>query len=166
MTVVIRPLTEPDDLAEVRALQADLADYWALAGDNRDPATRAADFFTDAPPGCDPAASQRLGLIVDGRLGGLAELSFGFPGPQDAYLGQMLLAPAARGRGHGRSLLAGIEARARAARAPALYLGVLEANPRGRAFWLREGFRPTGVSRRDDSHDPPQVIHRLVKPLE
>jgi len=78
----------------------------------------------------------------------------------------MLPAPAARGRGHGRSLLAGIEARARAARAPALYLGVLVANPRGRAFWLRKGFRPAGVSRRDDSHDPPQVIHRPVRPPE
>lgn len=30
-----------------------------------------------------------------------------------------------------------------------LYLAVLDVNPRGRAFWLREGFTPTGKRGQD-----------------
>ncbi len=94
---------------------------------------------------------------------GVAELSFGFPAPGDAYLGLQILAPEARGRGIGRALLAEVEARARAAGAEVLYLAVLAENPRGRAFWLREGFRDTGLSRHDD--ETGHVLHRLSKGL-
>ena len=45
------------------------------------PAAQAQDFFTDAPPNCDPAQSDRLGLFVNQRLSGVAELSYGFPEP-------------------------------------------------------------------------------------
>jgi GNAT superfamily N-acetyltransferase len=158
---MIRDLHPDTDLAAVAAFLDEAADYWLLA-DGAPPGPQAArDFFTDCPPDCDPAASHRLGLFVEGRLSGLAELSFGFPNPGDAYLGLMILAPRIRNRGHGPTFLAEVETRARAAGAPALYLGVLEANPKGRAFWTRHGFTPTGISRRDDRN----LTHRLVKPL-
>jgi GNAT superfamily N-acetyltransferase len=123
------------DLDAVAALYAKAADYWLLA-DHRSPdRAKTAAFFTDGPPGCDPATSHRLGLFRDDTLAGVAELSFGFPLANDAYLGLMLLDPAARGAGLGPILLRDIEARARAAAAPRLYLAVLQANPRGHAFW-------------------------------
>ena len=161
--MLIRTLDPVTDLDAVENLFTRAADYWLLA-DRRPPdRQKARDFFTDGPPGCDPAASHRLGLFQDGRLIGVAELSFGFPLPADAYLGLMLLGPAARGRGLGPALLAEVETRARAAHAPRLYLAVLAANPRGRAFWLRHGFSDTGVSGTDP--DTGHILHRLVKPL-
>lgn len=158
---MIRPLFPETDRAAVAAFLQEAADYWVLA-DGAPPGPQAADdFFTDCPPGCDPAASHRLGLFRDGRLSGLAELSFGFPAPGDAYLGLMILAPRIRGQGHGARLLSHVETLARETQAPTLYLGVIEANPKGRAFWERCGFAPTGVTRQDDRN----ITHRLAKPL-
>lgn len=161
--VVIRDLDPVADLALVVTAYAEAADYWTLADPVPPDAARAAAFFTDSPPGCDPARSHRLGLFVADRLSGIAELSFGFPTAQDAYLGSMILAPDARNTGHGPMFLAHVEDLARKARSPALFLAVLHDNPRGRAFWDRMGFRATGLS----GHDPAtgHTLHRLVKPL-
>lgn len=165
MTADIRPLSSATDLAAVAAFLAEAADYWLMAEGAAPGPQAAADYFTDAPPGVDPAQSHRLGLYVDGRLSGLAELSFGFPTAEDAYLGLMILSPGQRGQGLGRAFLSHVEALARAGGSPRLYLAVLEANERGRAFWEREGFTPTGLSRVDNDHGLNHVIHRLVKPL-
>jgi GNAT superfamily N-acetyltransferase len=159
----IRPLDPVADLSAVAAFYDEAGDYWLLADRKPPDPQKARDFFTDGPPGCDPARSHRLGLFVDGRLSGVAELSFGFPEPQDAYLGLMLLAPRSRGQGHGQRLTADLIARARAAGAPRLFLAVLDENPRGRAFWEREGFRDTGVFRQDE--DTGHVIRRMLRPL-
>ncbi len=158
-----RPLDPVDDLQKVADLYGEAGDYWLLA-DRRPPdAQKSRDFFTDCPPGCDPAASQRLGLFLSGRLSGVVELSFGFPKPGDAYLGLMLLSPRVRGGGTGRLFLREIEARARAAGSRTLYLAVLDENPRGRAFWLREGFAATGIG--GISADTGHRLERLSKPL-
>lgn len=162
MQRLIRSL-DPAEAPLVAAFYRDAPDYWLLAEGRAEPERQAAEFFTDGPPGCDPAASARLGLFLDGRLSGVAEVSFGFPLPEDAYLGLMVLGPWAQGAGHGRALLAECIARAKARGAPQIYLAVLEANPRGRAFWEREGFRATGLYR--DDADTGHRIHRLVRPL-
>lgn len=158
---MIRNLSPDTDLPAVAAFLAEAADYWIMAEGAAPGPDAAQDFFTDGPPGHDPARSHHLGLFHDGRLSGLAELSFGFPEPGDAYLGLMILAPRLRSHGLGPALLAHVESLARTTGAPRLYLGVLQANTRGRAFWDRHGFAPTGISRDDGRH----IIHRLVKPL-
>ncbi|MFN3994757.1 MAG: GNAT family N-acetyltransferase [Tabrizicola flagellatus] len=153
----------PSETALVAQFYREAPDYWLMAEGRCDPAAQAQDFFTDAPPNCDPGESHRLGLFLNQRLSGVAELSFGFPEPSDAYLGLMLLGPWARGAGHGRSFLAEVEARARARHAHRLYLAVLDANPRGRAFWQREGFRATGLRRLDGTTG--HWVERLGKDL-
>lgn len=153
----------PSETALVAQFYREAPDYWLLAEGRLDPRAQASDFFTDAPPGCDPAQSDRLGLFLDHRLSGVAELSYGFPEQQDAYLGLMVLGPWAQGAGRGRAFLAHAETLARSRNARHLYLAVLDANPRGRAFWLREGFAPTGLRRHDASTG--HWIERLVKAL-
>lgn len=160
--MLIRRL-DPSEAPLVAALYREAPDYWLLAEGSVNPDRQAAEFFTDGPPGCDPTLSHHLGLFVNGRLSGVAEVSYGFPEPQDAYLGLMLIGPWAQGAGHGRSLLAHVETLARNRNAARLYLAVLDANPRGRAFWQREGFSPTGLSRKDP--DTGHILHRLVKNL-
>jgi GNAT superfamily N-acetyltransferase len=161
--MLIRNLHPITDRAAVIACQTAAQDYWCLAEGKCDPAAKAAEFFTDCPPGCDPTQSHHLGLFVDGELAGLAELSFGFPNLNDTYLGLMLLAPNFRNQHLGPRFLIAIETRARSAQAPALYLAVLESNLKGRAFWHRMGFVETGLSKvyPETGH----CLHRLVKRL-
>lgn len=153
----------PAETSLVAQFYREAPDYWLLAEGRLDADHQAEEFFTDAPPNCNPAESDRLGLFLAHRLSGVAELSYGFPEPNDAYLGLMLLGPWAQGKGHGQAFLAHVEALARKRHAARLCLAVLDANPRGRAFWLREGFKPTGLRRKDGTTG--HWIERLVKPL-
>jgi GNAT superfamily N-acetyltransferase len=153
----------PSETALVAQFYREAPDYWLMAKGRVDPERQAQEFFTDAPPNCDPAASDRLGMFIDHRLSGVAEVSYGFPESSDAYLGLMILGPWARGSGHGRAFLAHAEALARSRHAARLYLAVLDANTRGRAFWTREGFRPTGLRRQDGTTG--HWFERLVKDL-
>ncbi|PCJ04030.1 MAG: GNAT family N-acetyltransferase [Rhodobacteraceae bacterium] len=163
--MLIRPLDPVNDLDAVIDFYHHTADYWLMVGGRLPGAQKASDFFTDGPPGCDPLASARLGLFLKDELSGLAELSFGFPEVDAAYLGLMLLGTTARGLGHGTAFSSHVEDLARRAGAPRLYLAVLQANPRGRAFWTREGYVSAGLSRVDNSNGLEHVIIRLVKLL-
>ncbi|NEX47085.1 GNAT family N-acetyltransferase [Pseudotabrizicola algicola] len=160
---MIHPLDPLRDRAAVADLLTRAQDYYHLWLGHPPGPAQVEDVFTAGPPGCDPAASHRLGLWHGDTLAGVAELSFGFPAPPDAYLGLMILAPEARSQGQGATFLAHVESLARAAKARHLYLAVLEANARGAAFWARRGFAPTGLSRHDTGTG--HTLHRLVKPL-
>ncbi len=160
--MLIRDLA-PTEASLIAQFYREAPDYWLLAEGRVDPAHQAQEFFTDTPPNCDPAESHRLGLFIDHRLSGVAELSYGFPGPNDAYLGLMLLGGWAQGRGHGATFLAHAEALARKRHAARLFLAVLDVNSRGRAFWLREGFTPTG--KRGQDKITGHWLERLVKDL-
>lgn len=127
--------------------------------------SQARDFFTDAPPGIDPAISLRLGLFDTGHLIGKVDVAFGYPLPTDAYIGLMVFAPAARGAGHGARLLREVEARARHRGATRLLIAALEANAKGRAFWQREGFVPEQVFPDRAYGQRRHNVHRMVKPL-
>lgn len=160
---LIRPLDPKADLEAVEALYAQAAAFWIMT-DRRPPDRHKAEaFFIDTPPGCDPAASHRLGLFEHSDLAGVAELSFGFPEPDSAYLGLMVLAPARRGRGLGRAFLQHLETLARNRGSSQLFLAVLEENQAGRAFWQAQGFAETGLIRHDA--ETGHTLHRLVKPL-
>lgn len=160
--MLIRPL-DPSEAPLVADLFRSVADFWLMTEGVADPDRQAQAFFTDGPPLRDPASSHHLGLFLEHRLAGVAEVSYGFPEPADAYLGLMLLGPSARGTGIGRHFLAHVEDLARGRLARRLYAAVLDQNPRGRAFWLREGFADTGLSRTDP--DTGHTLHRLVKAL-
>lgn len=160
----LRELDRVADWAAVEDLFLRAADYVELAEGVAPGAEQIADFFDEAPPGVDPASSLKL-AAGDAPLDGIADLAFGYPQAEDAFLGLLLLAPEARGRGLGKAMLAGIEARARARGARRLLIGVLDENPRARAFWEREGFvwelttEPRAIGARM------HVLHRLVKAL-
>jgi GNAT superfamily N-acetyltransferase len=141
------------------------ADYYRLWKGRAACAADVDEIFESIPPGCDPTLSHHLGLFEGDDLVGVAELSFGFPTESDAYLGLMILAPHARSRGLGPRLLTEVEALARQQCAPALYLAVLEQNPRGQAFWARSGFVPTGVQREIIENGIHHCLFRLKKPL-
>lgn len=165
MTMLIRTLDPIRDHARVMAFLRTAADYIRLERDAEPSPDVADEFFTDTPPGCDPAQSLHLGMLQSGRLIAIAEMSMGFPDAQTAYVGFLVLVPQARGRGLGRDMLRYLESRAREKHVSAICLGVLDANPSARTFWGREGFHPTGHSGPVTLGTKTQISHRLRKPL-
>jgi GNAT superfamily N-acetyltransferase len=137
----ILPLDPSTDRALVMDLLVRSADYVILERGEPPSEAVVAEFFDDVMPGCDLSMMRKLGLFDSaGRIAGVIDMGFGFPGPGDAYLGLMQLAEDQRGTGLGRFALREVERIAREGGAVRLYLAVLEGNPRGRTFWEREGF--------------------------
>jgi GNAT superfamily N-acetyltransferase len=165
MTLLIRSLNASQDHARVMAFLHLAADYIHLERDAAPTPDIADEFFIDAPPGCDPALSLRLGVFAHGHLIAITDMAIGFPDAQTTYISLLLIAPQARGRGIGPHLLRYLQSRAREMGAVAICLGVLAANPRGRAFWEREGFQDTGVSGNVTLGQKTQTGHRLKKLL-
>jgi GNAT superfamily N-acetyltransferase len=162
---MIRTLHPETDRARVDAFFQAAAEYIRLERDE-DPGPAVTDeFFTDAPPGQHPADSHRLGLFRDDHLIAVAEMAFNYPEPGDAYLGLMIVIPSARGTGAGQILLRHLETVARSNGAARIYLAVLDANPRGRAFWERQGFTLALADRPVTLGQKTQIAHRLVKQL-
>ena len=77
----------------------------------------------------------------------------------------MMIDPSARGTGAGACLLRHLEAEARARGMVTLYCAVLDANPKGRAFWEREGFTLALPNRPVTLGQKTQIAHRLGKAL-
>lgn len=159
----IRNLVQELDFETVTAFYREAPDYWMLAEGIVPGPDKALEFFTECAPGSDIADATKLGVFLDGRLSGLADLSVGFPEPGDAYLGLMMLGPWARGQGIGAALLRYIEG---LVASPQLYLAVLDANPRGRAFWEKQGFRDTGKTGSYEIEGMTHVVRRMVKTLD
>lgn len=161
----IRSLDPRADRALVQGFFLASADYVRLER-GEDPGPELVDdFFADAPPGCDPAESLRLGLFNPDLIG-IAELAFGYPTAVDAFIGLLMVTPSARGTGAGVTLLRHLEAAARARSCQVLFLAVLDANPRGRAFWEREGFELALANRPVTLGSRTQMAHRLGKTLQ
>lgn len=131
----------PDDAA-VLDLMVRAADYSLLEKGRPPVAADVPAFFASCVPGGDLAEAVKLGFWQDEVLLGVLEMSYGYPDPADAYIGLLMLDKAARGAGIGPQLLAEATVRARAKGAKRQLVAVLAANPKGRAFWQREGFRP------------------------
>ena len=163
--MLIRPLDPVSDRTLVDGFFAGSADCIRLErGEDPGPAVTD-EFFNDTPPGCDARANLRVGLLAGEQLMALADLAFGYPTPKDAYIGLMMVDPAARGSGAGVLMLRHLEQTARDRGFTGLYLGVLEANPRGRAFWEREGFTLALANRPITLGGITQMAHRLGKAI-
>ena len=151
---LIRALDPDADAAAVRHLFDRAADYIDLETGEDPSDAHVADFFAPAPFATGPAGTLKLGLFSGGRLDAIADLAFGFPEPQDAFIGLLLIAADRRGHGLGHLFVDHMVDVARARHAPRLFIAVLEANPRARVFWEREGFvqvlkgPPTQMGRR------------------
>ncbi|WP_343081087.1 GNAT family N-acetyltransferase [Ostreiculturibacter nitratireducens] len=166
MSFAIRPLEPRADRDLVNDLFRRSADYVRLERGEEPGETLADEFFDDAPPGADPAKSLKFGLFLsDGTLAGIADVGFDFPEPGDAFLGLLQLATDARDQGLGAAFLRHIEAAAKDRGAPRLFIAVLDENPRGRAFWDREGFAVALANSRVRLGSKEHVATRMVKPL-
>ena len=162
---LIRALDPDADAAAVRHLFDRAADYLDLETGEGPSDAHVAEFFAPAPFVTDPSDALKLGLFSGGRLDAIADLAFGFPERADSFIGLLLIAADRRGHGLGHLFVDHIVEVARARHAPRLFAAVLDANPKARAFWEREGFvqvltsPPTQMGRRM------HVRHRMERQL-
>jgi ribosomal protein S18 acetylase RimI-like enzyme len=128
------------DVPAVASLYARCADYFLLQDGEAPTVADARLLFTDLPPGKEARDQAVLGWKDGDGLYAVAAILSDYPGDGTWYLGFMLVDPARRGRGLGRSICAELEARAAARGAGEIRLAVLEANEAGERFWRSAGF--------------------------
>jgi [ribosomal protein S18]-alanine N-acetyltransferase len=92
------------------------------------------------------AAGYIAELLLD-RAGDLVGYFVAMPGVDELHLLNLTVAPHRQGRGHGRTLLAAVEARARGRGLGTLWLEVRVSNERAQQMYRTRGFVQTGVRR-------------------
>ena len=163
---MIRALHAGTDAVIVTDLFSRAADYVILESGQVPDTGQTQNFFTGAPPGIDPTTSLHLGLFLpDSQLVAIAEVAFGFPNPDDAYIGLLLIDPAHRSKRLGQQMLDHVFTAAKARQVTRILIAVLEENTKGHRFWCKMGFA-------EEMRGPPkQIGHkthvqiRMARPL-
>lgn len=137
----IKPLHAAADSAAVTDFFTLAADYVLLESGQSPSTEQTHAFFTEAPPGIDAATSQHFGLyLVDQQLAAIATVAYGFPNPDDAYIGLLLLDPDHRGKRLGQQMLDHLFSAAKTRGATRVLIAVLQENTKGHRFWSKMGF--------------------------
>ncbi|MFT3916003.1 MAG: GNAT family N-acetyltransferase [Anaeromyxobacteraceae bacterium] len=154
-----------DRLPELQALFERCAGFFEQEFGRPPRPDEAAQALLDGPPGKTPADKVFLLLLRDGATFGHVEVLRDFRRAREAYLGNFVLAPEARGQGLGKEVLAALEVALAAEGFDSLRLAATDQNVRGRRFWEAVGFT-------DDKVFPPRklgeretVLHEYVKEL-
>ena len=138
---MIRHLCATADTAIVADLFHRAADYVLLESGHAPSQAEVTDFFTGGPPGIDQSRSLHFGLFLpDDQLAAIAGAIFGFPKPDDAYLGLLLIDPAHRGKRLGQQMVDHICAASKTQGADRILIAVLEENVKAHRFWSKMGF--------------------------
>ncbi|MFH9084556.1 GNAT family N-acetyltransferase [Streptomyces sp. NPDC017673] len=147
-------------LTELTALYASNREFHALSGDFPDP--------DDIRPeqvaaGLAGAGSEVLLARVEGRLVAVAITLDRHPDPADPdpWIGLLMVDAREHGKGYGRRAATLVEERFRAAGRQAVRLAVLDANPKGLAFWTALGYEVVD-HRRDRALGRPCAVLRKV----
>ena len=117
-----------------------------------------AERITGAPPGAADAQSTYsvlpegkgyedkfvYGIYAAEEMVGCADVIRGWPRPDTAHIGLLLIAEHHQRRGHGRTAYREIEREARAWGVKRMRIGVVRTNEDVLPFWKKLGFTPTG----------------------
>jgi GNAT superfamily N-acetyltransferase len=130
-----------DEAPMLQRLLERCADYYELVEGRPTPPDAAVSELTEGPPDRVPHDLFCLGIQDGpGELAGVIGTLRHHRRPNQWYLGLMLLDPALRGRGLGRTMYAAFEGWIRGQGADSLLLAVVEANTRAERFWQAMGF--------------------------
>lgn len=142
--LALRPLTALDLPALQRVLEG--APGYAMRVGGAPPGPdEAHDTLTALPPDVEASAKVVFGVFEGEAMVGCADVIRGWPAPDVAFIGLLLLAEAHQGRGLGRLAYDRVEAAIRAwPGCRRIRLGVVEANAQALPFWRACGFAATG----------------------
>lgn len=170
--MILAPLPRSPDhdipaplLTELTALYASQHEFHALSGDFPDP-------YDVRPEQVAAALAEELALPgaevllarSEGRLVGVVITLAHHPDPADPdpWIGLLMVDAHAQRQGYGRQLASLVEDRFRSAGRTAVRLAVLDANPKGLAFWTALGYEVID-HREERQHGRPCAV--LRKPL-
>ncbi|MDE1150070.1 MAG: GNAT family N-acetyltransferase [Azospirillaceae bacterium] len=130
----------PDDVPAIADLYARCRDYFLLEGGAPPTVDDAHVLFTDIPESKQAVDQAVFGWGQGGRLDAVAAVLSDYPVVGEWYLGVLLVDPARRGQGVGRTIYGMVEAWAVARGARHMRVAVLEANTAAHGFWRSLGF--------------------------
>jgi ribosomal protein S18 acetylase RimI-like enzyme len=138
---------EPGDIPALQSLFEKCQDYAMIVeGESASP-NAAEDIFNAAPPGRSLEDKFIFGLVdQQGETAGVLEGMRDYPGEATWWIGLLLLAPEARGRGSGQRLVQRFMEYVRSQGGERVMLGVVEDNTRALSFWQRLGFTQVRVT--------------------
>ncbi|MEQ6202440.1 GNAT family N-acetyltransferase [Sulfitobacter sp. HNIBRBA2951] len=139
---VIRSVDPARDADAVQDLCLRAADYITLETGAPPPPDYASKLLAEAPPALPPEDVLAFCAEQEGKLAAVVTCLRNFYQTREWYMGLLLVDPAARGAGLGARMAGHVFDLARAQGASCIRVAVLDANPRGRRFWQREGFVP------------------------
>jgi GNAT superfamily N-acetyltransferase len=146
--VVLRPTT-PDDLPTARRLFRDPEFYAHWEGEPKDDADIAANYLGARSP-----EVECFFVDVDGEVVGFAQYYAGAEAGPDGGGMDLVLLPAARGRGIGRAVVDAMVTHVRGLGWRRFVVDPDVANPDGVAFWRRVGFEMVRVVTDDGDREP------------
>lgn len=129
------------DLASLQDLHERCADFITLVYGAAPGADAARELLEDAPSGHPADRKRVLGLRQGGALVGVVELLIDYPEPCAWYLGLLMLAPEARGRGLGGRVVDAVLAWIAEEGGRVVRLAVQTQNASALRFWTRKGFQ-------------------------
>ena len=116
------------------------------------------------PPGKQLQDKCYGGYWKDDTLVGCMDLVRGYPEPDIAYLGLLLVGQAHQGRGYGVAAMANVSELARSWGCSKLRLAVIDKNVRGLRFWQRDGFVELYRKPKPGSTGDAIVMQRALQP--
>jgi ribosomal protein S18 acetylase RimI-like enzyme len=134
-----RPLT-PADRRRLQTLCIACSDFFQCIEGQPGGRETAAELLGPLTPDVSSGEKSLVGVEIGRELVGVVELLAGFPGPQEWYVGLLLLHPERRGAGAGTAIWDHLRQRMTREGATTVRLIVQQQNPRARRFWERQGF--------------------------
>jgi GNAT superfamily N-acetyltransferase len=165
-TIVIRLLEgEPAEMRELqRVVESTSGYYERVTGVPPGPA-EAQSIYTVLPDGKEYEDKFVFGIYADETMVGCADLIHGYPVPDTAMLGLLLIAESHQRRGIGAQALQLLERRARQWGCARIRIGIVRSNEQARPFWVGQGFEPTGERRPYRHGSVTSEVVYLEKPL-
>lgn len=137
-----KALTE-SDIPAVLALYGGNGEYFKHCPPKPDE-NAVRDDMAALPPGKTKKDKLFLGFFVNGRLIAVTDLILKYPDEKTAFLGLLMVEKALQGKGTGSALVCSLLEGLKQDGFSRVRLGVVKTNLGATAFWLKNGFSPTG----------------------
>jgi RimJ/RimL family protein N-acetyltransferase len=165
--VHLRPLAGDEaELAELQRVLEGSPRYFEKIRGEGPAADEAHKLWSALPEGRSIREKTVFGMYAGGQLVGCAELVRGYPAPDTAIIGLLVVHESHQRRGLGTRALLQLEHALRGfPEIRRLRLGVMSTNPEAMHFWTGLGFAATGEKRPHHEGKVSSILHVFEKPL-
>jgi diamine N-acetyltransferase len=165
--IFIRKLSSNADTSGLQAVLEAAPRYSLNLSGGTQPPNAAQEVFSALPDNFDSSNKYVFGIELESSLIGCIDLLRGFPKPETAMLGLLLLRESHQRQGFGREVYFQLEEKLREwSEIKIVRISVVKSNGEVLGFWKKLGFVDTGVRRPYQSGDISSEAVVLEKPLQ